>query len=103
MGYHTSKPVESVVYCLNNTVKVKGFMRCSGWGGGGAYVHGLCIEKPVILHIELEEAMSLLVLHYGILCFSLVQFQPIFVRFVTISTVLCCCLKATVWLVRILP
>ena len=79
-------------------------MRCSGWGGGGgAYVHGLCIEKPVILHIELEEAMSLLVLHYGILCFSLVQFQPIFVRFVTISTVLCCCLKATVWLVRILP
>ena len=45
MGYHTHtiKPVESVVYCLNNTVSKRIYEVLWGEGGGGAYVHGLCI------------------------------------------------------------
>ena len=46
------------------------------------------------MYIE-EETMSLLVFHYCICVFlSLSQFQPISVLFVTVSAVLCCCLKA---------
>ena len=75
-------------------------MRC--FGGVGVHMSMASVFKNLSFCICVCD-MWLLVFQYGILCFSLVQFQPIFVWFVTISTVLYCCLKATVWLVRILP